>query len=233
MSFVKNLRSAIQRSFLSLPLILVGWTLFFGSTTGNIGLLVLALGQMAAVPITSVISNTLFEFMNSVLSPYIGDFKNALSVSNVDICNIIPGEVDHAVPNIWVAPSYWLAQITFFFSFLISSGAYVLNMKADEGADPEKVERRKTQATLSLILASFVFLALVVLRKVYTGCETYLGMFLTFTIVGPLGYGWYELARQCSARDVDIFGIVQKVLPAAAQQPPPTTCVYTGSKTNQ
>jgi hypothetical protein len=229
MSFVKNLRGALERSFLSLPLILAGWSLFLGCTTGNVGLLVLAVGQIFIVPATTAVSNIGFEFLNSVLSPYIGDWKPSLTVQNRDICNLIPGATDYGVPNVWVAPSYWLAHVTFFFAFLISSATHILTMEAVPNADPEKVERRKSQATLSLMLAVFTFIVVVGVRKAYSNCDTFLGGFITLAIMAPIGYGWYELARKCSARDADIFGIVQKILPSSAQDQPPMTCVYTGS----
>ena len=228
MSLVKQIREAILRGFSALPLLLIGWVFFMGSATGNIGLLVLALGHIFAVPLVTVLSNLVVDFANSSLSGLIGDWAPLLTVANKDLCNIIPSATDYTVGNLWVAPSYWMAQITFFFAFLITNGFYVYTMESDPNADKEKVERRKSQALLSMILSSALFVVLAVTRKLYTGCETFLGMFLGIAVSGAAGYGWYELARLCAARDADIFGIIQKILPPSASDPPPMTCVYKG-----
>jgi hypothetical protein len=281
MSFVKNLRGALQQSFLSLPLILSGWSLFMGVTQGNIGLLVLSLGQVFAVPLLTVLSNTLMEqivkrplvlsiviliaFASYFAIPSEEDVenigntemrslpviptawavagvlglinhfmgadqpgKNWFTVPNGDVCNIVPGKTDFTIPSLWVAPSHWMAQVVFFFSFLISSAGFIYGKPAEENADKEKVARRKAQSLTSLILTSVSLVALVGIRKTFVGCETWAGIATAFLTMGTVGYGWYFLARLCSARDADIFGIVQKILPPSARDPPPMTCVYTG-----
>jgi hypothetical protein len=228
MSFLKNLRGMIQQSFLSLPLLLIGWSLFMGSLQGNIGLLVLFLGQISAVPLASIFSNTLLEFILKKLESPTSQLLPYIQVNNADVCNLVPGKTDYGVPFLSVAPSYWMAQIVFFTSFLISNGYYVYTMKASDNADPEKVERRKTQALLSMILTS-IFAGVAILgRKFLVGCETWIGMIIAILVIAPVGFGWYHLARECSARDSDIFGIIQKVLPEEAELPPPMSCVYTG-----
>lgn len=227
MSFAKNLRLLIQQSFLSLPLLLIGWSLFLGALQGNIGLLVLFLGHLTVVPLTGLMSNTLFEFIFKKLdSPLL----SLIQTNNSDVCSLVPGRTDFGTAFMSVAPSLWMSHIVFFFSFLLSNAVSIYTMEPAGNADPEKVERRKSQALMSIILSSILVVVLIFLRKFLVGCETWLGIVIALLFMVPLGYGWYQLARQCSAKDSDIFGIVQKILPDVAQQPPPTTCVYTGSK---
>ena len=228
---MKNLRLLIQQSFLSLPLLLIGWSLLMGSLQGNIGLLVLFLGHLTVVPLTSLLSNTSLEFLLKKMES--GSSKSYLSfiqADNSDVCSLVPGRTDYGVPFIGVAPSLWMAHIVFFASFLLSNAVSLYTMKPAENADAEKVERRKTQALLSIILTSVFAVVLILMRKFLVGCETWVGMMIALVLMAPLGYGWYRLARECSARDSDIFGIIQKILPDEAQQPPPMTCVYTGNK---
>lgn len=229
MSFVKNLRMMIQQSFLSLPLLLIGWSLFLGSMQGNIGLLVLFLGHLTAVPLTALFSNTLLEFLFKKLdgTRSVMDF---IQVDNSDVCSLVPGKTDYGVPFLGVAPSLWMSHIVFFFAFLLSNAITLYTMKPAENSDSEKVERRKSQALLSIILTSVASVVLIVMRKFLVGCETWTGMGIALALMGPLGYGWYRLARECSAKDSDIFGIIQSILPDEARQPPPMTCVYTGTK---
>ncbi len=229
MSFVKNLRIMIQQSFLSLPLLLIGWSLFLGSVQGNIGLLVLFLGHLTVVPLTALFSNTLLEFLFKKLEGGSRNLLDYIQVDNSDICSLVPGKTDYGVPFLGVAPSLWMSHIVFFFSFLLSNAIALYTMKPAENADAEKVERRKSQALLSIILTSVLAVVLIVLRKGLVGCETWVGILVAIGLLGPLGYGWYMLARECSAKDSDIFGIIQSILPDSAQQPPPMTCVYTGS----
>jgi uncharacterized membrane protein len=229
MSFVKNLRMLIQQSFLSLPLLLIGWSLFLGSMQGNIGLLVLFLGHLTVVPLTALFSNTLLEFLFKKLDGT-RSVMDWIQVDNSDVCSLVPGKTDYSVPFLGVAPSLWMSHTVFFFAFLLSNAVTLYTMKPAENADSEKVERRKSQTLLSIILTSVLTVVLLLMRKFLVGCETWIGMAIAIALMGPLGYGWYRLARECSAKDSDIFGIVQSILPDEAQQPPPMTCVYTGAK---
>jgi hypothetical protein len=220
---VKNLRGVLSQAFLSLPLILIGWSLFLGCTQGNIGLLVLAMGLIFVVPVATFLLNTLAEFVGY-------NFEEFLTVPNKDFCNIVPGSADYTIGNLWVTPSYWMANVTFFFAFLISSASYIYTMPSEPKAAKEKVERRKSQAILALALSSIAYVTFVLMRKFLVGCETWTGILVALASMSGLGYSWYLFARQCSARDSDIFGIIQKILPVTAEEPPPMTCVYTGSK---
>lgn len=223
-STAAEMRRIVSQSFLSAPLLIAGWALFMGVAQGNIGLLVLALGQATVVPLAATLQNLVLEFVLKKL----GISDSWFTTQNHDVCNIIPSKMAHGVPYLWAAPSFWIAQIAFFFGFLISSATHIIAMEADEGANEEKVAKRKTQGIVVLSLGIVLFLVMIAIRKVFVGCETYAGLLLGAGTMSALGAGWYELARACSARDADIFGIVQKILPAAARDEPPMTCVYTG-----
>lgn len=217
----QTIRGTLERSFVALPVLLFGWSLFVGSTTGNIGLLVLALGQATVTPLTTWLLHTVAGFFSD-------DMKKYFTVPSSSTCSILPqGFVDPSVPQ-YSIPSYWLAQIYFFFGFLIGNAGSVLNMPAENNAPADKVERRKSQATLVLIMSVAFLVLFIALRSSLMKCETVAGVVLGALVFMPIGYGWYTLARECSARDSDVFGIVQGILPASASDPPPMTCVYTG-----
>lgn len=218
-TFVQNFRGMLTRSFLAMPMLLFGWALFVGSTTGNIGLLVLAFGQATVTPLATWILHTIAGFFGESAQPY-------FTVPAGSSCNILPGGFTDSTGVQYSFPSYWLAQIFFFFGFLLSNAYTVLNMPAAPNASAEKVERRKSQAQLVLIMSSF-FLLLMLFVRGLTGCETWLGVLVGGIVFLLMGNGWYQLARECSARDSDIFGIVQGILPPEASDPPPMTCVYT------
>ena len=215
-SFVQNFRGMLERSFVSLPILLFGWSLFVGSTTGNIGLLVLAFGQATVTPLTTWLLHTVGSF--------IGDFTVPASAT----CSILPSGMTIPGERQISFPSYWLAQIVFFFGFLIANAQSVLSMPSAINAPEDKVERRKSQAQLVLVMAIAFLLIFTAVRVVVMGCETLPGVIVGGLVFFGLGYSWYQLARECSARDSDIFGIVQGILPPAASEEPPMTCVYTG-----
>lgn len=219
-TFAQNFRGMLERSFVALPILLFGWALFVGSTTGNIGLIVLALGQATVTPLATWILHTIGGFF--------GEWGLAnFTVPASSTCSILPGGFTQPGERMFAIPSYWLAQIYFFFGFLISNANYVLNMPAAPNAEAEKVERRKSQAQLVQIMAWVFLILFVAVRVVVMQCETIPGVLLGGLIFWWIGNGWYQLAKECSARDSDIFGIVQGILPPAASDPPPMACVYT------
>jgi hypothetical protein len=220
-SLAPTIRGLLERSFVSLPILIFGWSLFVGSTTGNIGLLVLALGHATVAPLATWILHTLGSFLPESTKPYI-------TVPASATCNILPGGFVEESARVYSIPSYWLAHIAFFFGFLITNATEVLNMPAAENAPADKVERRKSQAQLVQVLAIAFFILFVGVRVFVMGCETIPGVIFGSLIFYFIGNGWYMLARECSARDSDVFGIVQGILPPSASDPPPMTCVYTG-----
>ena len=200
---------------MSLPLVLVGIILFLAANLGNLGLLMLSFGQIVVVPLVVLVINMIHEavFPESDL----------FSIEGHAICNLVPSSSVAAV--IGVAPSYWSAQITFFFVFLMTNAMVLYNKPPTEGADPAKVANRKAQTLTAFMISFAVFIALIGLRQ-GTGCETMLGTALGILIVAPIAYGWYKLAAVCGAKDADVFGILQKILPQNMKDEPPMTCVY-------
>lgn len=219
-SFAQTMRATLERSFIALPFLLFTWSLFIGATTGNIGLLVLALGQSTVVPLLTF-------GLNYIASKFGDSWKPMFTIPKSATCNLLPTGFTNVSDREYVVPSYWLAQILFFFAFLISNASTVLNLEPEPTAPAEKVERRKSQAQLVLIMAIFFLIVFLGLRFFVMGCELALGLFIGSLVFGSVGYGWYRLAQECSARDSDIFGIVQGILPPSASDPPPMTCVYT------
>lgn len=216
----QTLRGLLENSFRTLPVLIFGWALFVGSTTGNIGLLVLAFGHATVTPLLTWILHTLASFT--------GDFgKTYLTTPASTTCSILPGGFSDPTERVYSIPSYWFAHIAFFFGFLLSNANFVLNMPAAANAPEEKVERRKSQAQLVMILAWAFFILFTIVRGYVMKCETAPGIIFGGLIFYWLGYGWYQLARECSARDSDLFGIVQGILPPSATEQPPMTCVFT------
>jgi hypothetical protein len=61
MDFLQEFKTSVGDSFVTLPLILMGFTFFLGTLTSNIGMLYLFIGQMVLVPMLSYLTNTKAE----------------------------------------------------------------------------------------------------------------------------------------------------------------------------
>ena len=135
MSVVTQIRGLFYSGFMSLPLVLVGIILFLAANLGNLGLLMLSFGQIVVVPLIVFAANLIHEavFPDSDL----------FRVPANALCNLVPSAV--GLGNIGVAPSYWSAQVTFFFVFLMTNAIVLYNKPPTEGADPAKVANRKAQ----------------------------------------------------------------------------------------
>lgn len=190
---------------------------FLALTLGNLGLTMLALGHIVIVPLLVFFVNLLIEF--------IAPGNPRISVTSSDVSSLIPS-LASAGQTLYVAPSYWIGHITFFFTFLFTNATFLFLKDPTPSADPNKVENRKAQTMTAMILSLVLFVALVIFRVAMTGTETWLGTAVGISLVIPVAYGWYELSRVCGARDADIFGILQKILPEGAKDEPPMTCVY-------
>lgn len=215
MSLVTQIRGLFYSGFMSLPLVLIGIILFLAANLGNLGLLMLSFGQIVVVPLVVLVVNMIHEALFQG-SPLFNIEGNAM-------CNLVPSS--SVAVAMGVAPSHWSAHITFFFVFLMTNAMVLYNKPPTEGADPAKVANRKAQTLTAFMISFAVFVALIVLRQ-GTGCETIAGTALGILIVAPIAYGWYKLAAVCGAKDADVFGILQKILPQNMKDEPPMTCVY-------
>lgn len=212
---IENVRQMIAMAFMGLPLMLIAFFFFVGFGLGNVGMIILFLGQITVVPAAVALSNTLLGFLP--LGPY-------TKVISRDICNLVPSAKQAGFLS--VAPSYWMAEVLFFVSYLITNAAFLYNEVPQDKAVESKVRHRKEQALTAIILTTLVTLILVALRFLVTECETALGIALAGAVAIPLGVGWYYFASLCGARNADVFGIAAKMLPAGATEPPPMMCVY-------
>lgn len=247
---LQNLRGFFSSSYISLPLILYGWSFFMGLTTGNIGLLVLCLGAATVVPLVVWFSNYFMDTLLNLIAfhsltipesqllgrkdmielvAYKNFLKSFVAIKNCKGCSIFPPEEECSETNpMYVFPSYWLGEIAFFFSFILSNASAIIDMKADENAPKDKVENRKQQAKMVFGIAITMFIVIALIRLLVLGCETILGTIYGSVIFGVLAAAWYQVAKSCSMRDSDLFGIVQGILPPNINDQSPVTCVYQG-----
>ncbi len=203
--FFERVKLTVLSGFLALPYLLVIVTGFLGGITGNLGLSILFLGQVFLVPAVQII----FGFLRQ--TPLFTDTFRLGSVPKLDpSCSLVP---DITKAGNFAAPvtSDWLAQVSFFFGFIIFNAFTVYNLEPAKGANPANVENRKSQAVMSMLLSVVVGIGLITVFLNTTKCET-TGSFIFGTLAFfSLGIFGFYMASQCGIKQSDIFGIAGKI----------------------
>lgn len=205
---LETARQMITVAFMALPMMIIAFTFFLGFGLGNVGLILLFLGQITVAPAAA----------------YLLQMLSISKLPNYNICNLVPSASGSGgLMN--VAPSFWMAQFLFFIGYVLQNAVTLYEQKPDEKAPEVKVQNRKEQALTAIIVTSIIAVIIVGLRLKFTGCETFLGTAMAALTMIPLGVAWYYVAAACGIRNADVFGISSKILPVGATEPPPQVCV--------
>jgi hypothetical protein len=207
----QTLRDSIIFFFLGFPIIIISLVGFLSVGIGNVGLIVLVLGQVFIVPIAVVISH----FVTNII-PFLDRFTN---VSSSHMAQLIPN-VPYKSGTINVFPSYWVAQTVFFFAYIFTNAYHVYSIPplSDSPSEEWRVNNRRGRASMIMATTVFLTLFMLVMRYSVTGTETFFGTIWGLVAFSALGYGWYRVATLAGARKGDIFGIVQQMVPIPDDQ---------------
>jgi hypothetical protein len=204
-----RMRAALLVGFLALPIILIGFTAFQALTLGNIGIFVLFLGQITIVPIVTYGLNQLFK-------------SSAKPAS--DLTLLVPSTANTAI--VGANPSWWIGHVSFYFAYLITNASWIVHMSPSADATPTAVSARKSRAVTILVILCTLAVALLYMRW-QTGVEEFFPTLVSIVFLGGLAVGWYWFAKQCGARDADIFSIITQIVPEqAAGSNAVMSCVY-------
>lgn len=132
-----------------------------------------------------------------------------------DICSIIPG-TNSFVTRV---PSYYFANISFFFSYLFMNALSNYNMESDPSVDKSLVDNRQYRSAATMFILIFVFLGLIILRYNTSNCDSILGIIVTISIFTAFGLLWYKVAEYCGAKGTDLMGISQNIISPKAKAP--------------
>lgn len=221
-------RNTIVSGFLALPIVLITVAGFLATSTANVGFMLVFLAQIFVIPTVQF----LLAFLRSLgFVQRIFTLDPNLSYANTSkSCAISP--VDVASDMIPPPTSYWMANVLFFTTYVLSN-AYALYNTTPETKDPDptKEENRKAQSLTAFVLTLGITLVLIVNYYLYVGCETPGSAALALAIYVPLGYGWYKLAEYCGLRTADTFGIAgQLFIPSGSEGTFPYACINLGAK---
>jgi hypothetical protein len=205
-----RMRAGLLVGFLALPIILIGFTAFQALTLGNIGLFVLFLGQITIVPAFQMLFQS---FLNKT---------NPKPASDLNL--LVPSTANTAI--VGANPSWWLAHVSFYFGYLITNASWIVNMAPASGASEATVKARKSRAITILVILCTLAVGLLYLRW-QTGSEDALSLIVGVVPFAAMSVGWFWFAKQCGARDADVFSIITQIVPEQAQGSNAVmSCVY-------
>ena len=212
-----TIRTTILMALRTLPIILISFIGFLAAGLGNMGLFILFVGHVVLVPIATLISQTIF-------SKILGNQSDLITIPHTDKAFLVPSSPAVSL-RINVAPSYWMAHIIFFLSYICTSANAIFNLPEDSKSDAILISNRKSKARM-IIITTIFFAIVFSFFKITTGTETLAGLFIGILLGGILGFTWYKFGESSGTRAADIFGIIQHTIPSSASNEKPMTCVY-------
>ncbi len=222
-SLILGIKQFFLNGFRAFPLVLGVTAFILAFFQTNIAFILLFTAIAFAVPLATILLNLVLEFIITKTSIP----THLWQIPVTGACTIVgSGGLTAAPTNIFALPTFWLASVVFFFSYLAINGISLYNRDSEPTADESKVSARKMQALMGAILAIITGLAFIIIRVTVTGCESVIGIVTALLTMTPLAYGWYRLAAACGAdRLVDLFGIANGLLPMSAKSSTPYVCV--------
>lgn len=230
---VNDIRIFLYGGLRTLPFTLGGTLLLLGLMSANYAILFFLFGFIVLVPIIAYVLNMAAD----VVLP-----STWFKATQADVCKLsIPyltlsasnatnsTNINSGLP-VTVFTTVWTSMISFFFGYILMNGVALINVSAEESEDDTEVQtgstgNRTSQAIISII-TSIIALIIVIGYRLYTGCETKLGVFITLLIFGGLGVTWYYLLSLVGENRLsDLFGIANRLLPSSAMQNGPVACL--------
>ena len=210
----------------SLPLILGGISLLLACSTANTGFAILAVCLALIVPFVTYLLNLISPIIIKILQLLPAEYVGDVTQTAASVCRLAPST--DTMPAA-AFPSYWMASIVFFFSFVFMNGLSLYNFASGQNASDDKVSSRKTHAIIGMT-ASVVLGLLLLSWRFKTGCENGIGLFMSLAFIG-LGVGLFKLFDSCGLlRVIDLYGIGARLLPTSATAAPTQVCFPVGSK---
>lgn len=221
MSFTRA-REFLIGAYHDLPNVLFVGSLILGSMTGYLSLVWVALGMIINAAVVAI-----FQGLFSLLFP---TWNQVVVESGSMICEIVRSQerLSSMKTAIFgetsvVAPSYWISSALFFAVFLIFNSFKVGLRESERGAQKDKADVRRA-FSMSVLVVAVAFLGLV-MGRVYTGCETGLGIVSGALIGGGVAIGYWNLLDACNSGIVpDILQVVSSMAPAKNKDLTPVVC---------
>jgi len=228
-SIILNLREYIFLSLKELPIITSVGPLFLGITQGNMNLLMLAFGCAIIAPAGAGIVGGLLGYLLSFIDSKIKSDGSYWKLPLSDVTPLLPQVAEGARNSnmlVSVTPTYWFTIMFFFFGYLVQNAISLYIEEPRANADPEKVNNRKSQSIISLIMITILGIFTAAAKTALQGGETLLGIIMASLTGTILAYFWFHFLKRCGAgRLEDVFGIQARILPESSTANKPIVCL--------
>ena len=226
---VSDLSIFLYSGVIHLPFTLAGTFLVLGLFTANYAMLFFLVGFLLLVPLTHWGLEMLF-FLSNLETRLPSLFSPA-----GDVCRVVVPFVNDSPPQRQVM-SQWMAMVAFFFVYLLRNATALYSRDPGPATAMEVTEKkvtdwqqgtsvRKSQSIMSMGSIA-IAVALLLLMRYRTGCESVFGMMLAMVLFGTLGYFWYNALRSAKQDCLsDLFGIANRLLPPSAIVNAPIACL--------
>ena len=210
---ISAIRSFLLGAYHDLPNVLFIGSLIFGSVTGYLPLVWMAMGM--------IMNSSAIAAIQALLK-WIVPTWNQVSITNA--CHIFArvGSVRKEGVTV-VAPSHWVASAVFFAVFTTYNGIRLMFRPAARGVSEQMVDVRRA-FSYTVIITGLAFL-LLILGRLFTGCETYLGMGTGLIIGAGSAIGFWHLLDRCGTGMVpDVHQIIGAMAPEGSGIEVPIVC---------
>lgn len=222
---ILSLREYIFLSLKELPLIATIGPFFLGIAQGNINLLMLAIGVAVIAPTGAGMSGWVLKWLLELVNPS-GSFWKVPASDVSPLLPDVPMSATGVRGLVNVVPTYWMTMTVFFFSYLAINAATLYAQEPAKGADSEKVDNRRAQAIMCLVLIVVLGLTILTAKVWFSSGETALGIVVAVLVGFSTARGWFGFLRRCGVgRLEDVFGIQARILPESSMGETPVVCV--------
>jgi hypothetical protein len=217
MNILETLQRIAILFLLGFPLIMICLIGFLSISVLNVGTIFLFVGQVIVVPILTLVIRIFTSYLPGTHVPpsdvglLVPSIKDALATSSFN-----------------VAPSFWVAHVTFLCSYVFTNAYTVHKLDASAVSGSKwKLENRKARSLMIMITSVALLIALILSRFLMTGAETVFGIIIALCAFIPAGYYWYKIAIKNGSQNGDIFGIMQQIIPSMENDVNASLCVKT------
>jgi hypothetical protein len=225
--FICSVRNLSSQSFRSLPVILGSSVLILGLAQGNFNLMFFFIGMCILAPTATLLLKVVWELVFSNTPNWLTVPFSLWRLQGFEAaaCTIFPVMTGDPAGIQCVVPSYWMTMIAFAITYMYANAKMLYDKQADSKAPQYAIDARKSQAIMSMMILT-AFALFFTIARYASGCETGLGMIISWLLGGWLGFGWYKFMRACGlGRLDDLFGISNRILPQQAYEDQlPTVC---------
>lgn len=222
---ILGLREYIFLSLKELPLIASVAPLFLGISQGNVNLLMFGIGIAIIAPLAAALVGWLLSWPLNWLNPSGSLWK--VPASDVSpLLSETPSVLGSTRGLVNVVPTWWMSMSVFFFAYLLFNAIGLYTQPPNKGADSAKVENRKAQAIMAILLIVILGLVICGTKIFLADGETIFGVITAIGTGSGAAWLWYHFLRRCGmGRLEDVFGIQARILPESVMIDLPVVCV--------